>query len=130
MSKLNAVDSFSITWSGVDLSLNKWYANRHWSFRNREKEFWKNYFIKLTPKKIKLIDKYYITMYFNSRLDASNTIPMIKIYEDTLKEYHYIIDDSRKYCKGIQIFTDDTLDKKTYIITINIISYAKGNKKE
>lgn len=126
MNELKFIDSFSITWSGVDLSLNKWYANRHWSFRNKEKEFWKNFFIKITPRKMKLIDQYFIVMSFNSRLDASNTIPMIKIYEDTLKEYDYIIDDSRKFCKGLQILTDDSLDKKTYIITINVISYAKS----
>jgi pantothenate kinase len=32
------IDQFIIVWEGVDLSLNKWYANRHWSFRNKEKE--------------------------------------------------------------------------------------------
>jgi hypothetical protein len=77
------IATIQIEWEGVDLSLNKWYANRHWSFRNKEKEFWANLFLKLLPKRTKKIDKYIITMYFNSRLDASNTVPMIKILEDT-----------------------------------------------
>ena len=101
------IDQFIIVWEGVDLSLNKWYANRHWSFRNKEKEFWSNLFLKLLPKRTKKIDKYMITLYFNSRLDASNTVPMIKIFEDTMKKSHYIIDDSKKFCKGICIFPDE-----------------------
>lgn len=118
------IDSFTIEWDGVDLSLNKWYANRHWSFRNKEKEFWHNFFLKMLPKKIKVIDKYIISLYFNSRLDASNTIPMIKIFEDTMKDESFIIDDSKKYCKGIRIFVDESMGKKSYKLKVSILSYA------
>ena len=118
------IATIQIEWEGVDLSLNKWYANRHWSFRNKEKEFWANLFLKLLPKRTKKIDKYIITMYFNSRLDASNTVPMIKILEDTMKKAHYIVDDSKKFCKGIQIYPDETLGKKHYKLTVHILSYA------
>ena len=123
------IDQFIIVWEGVDLSLNKWYANRHWSFRNKEKEFWSNLFLKLLPKGIKKIDKYMITLYFNSRLDASNTVPMIKIFEDTMKKSHYIIDDSKKFCKGICIFPDEELGKKNYKLIVHIISYATKESK-
>jgi len=121
---LEEIDSFEIYWDGVDLSLNKWYANRHWSYRNKEKEFWHNLFLKLLPKKIRVIEKYAISLYFNSRLDASNTIPMIKIFEDTMKEESFIIDDSKKYCKGIQVFVDESLGKKSYRLKVSILSYA------
>jgi hypothetical protein len=117
-----------IEWEGIDLSLNKWYANRHWTFRNKEKEFWAGTFMRLLPKRTKKIDKYTITLLFNSRLDASNTIPMIKILEDTMKKAHYIIDDSKKYCKGISIYPDESMGKKHYKLTIHILSYAKKDK--
>jgi hypothetical protein len=123
------IATINIEWEGVDLSLNKWYANRHWSFRNKEKEFWSNLFLKLLPKRSKKIDKYIITMYFNSRLDASNTVPMIKILEDTMKKAHYIIDDSKKFCKGIQIYPDETMGKKHYKLTVHILSYATKESK-
>jgi hypothetical protein len=121
-------DVIDIEWHGIDLSLNKWYANRHWSFRNKEKEFWATTFIRLLPKRTRQIDKYMITLKFNSRLDASNTVPMIKILEDTMKKEHYIVDDSRKYCKGIMIYPDDELGKKHYKLTIHILSYVKKVK--
>lgn len=123
------IATIQIEWEGVDLSLNKWYANRHWSFRNKEKEFWANLFLKLLPKRTKKIDKYIITMYFNSRLDASNTVPMIKILEDTMKKAHDIVDDSKKFCKGIQIYPDESLGKKHYKLTVHILSYATKETK-
>ncbi len=122
------IDSFEIEWFNIDLSLNKWYANRHWSFRNKEKEFWAATFMRLLPKRTKQIDKYMITLMYNSRLDASNTVPMIKILEDTMKKGHYIIDDSKKYCKGIRIYPDESLGKKHYKLTIHILSYVKKVK--
>lgn len=118
------INDFVIEWEGIDLSLNKWYANRHFSYRIKEKEFWSDLFIKLLPKRSKKIDKYIITLHFNSRLDASNTIPMIKIFEDTMKKNHYIIDDSKKFCKGIEIYPDESMGKKNYKLTVHIISYA------
>lgn len=116
--------SIEIEWEGVDLSLNKWYANRHFSYRIKEKQFWSSLFLTLLPKRYKKIDKYEITLLFNSRLDASNTVPMVKILEDTMKKESYIIDDSRKYCKGIHLIPDDSLRKKHYKLIVNIISYA------
>jgi hypothetical protein len=118
------VSLFVIEWEGIDLSLNKWYANRHFSFRIKEKEFWSNLFLRLLPKQFKKIDKYIITLHFNSRLDVSNTIPMIKIFEDTMKKNHYIVDDSKKFCKGIEIYPDESMGKKNYKLTVHIISYA------
>lgn len=123
-SSLDSIDHFSIEWQDIDLSLNKWYANRHWTFRNKEKNFWANLFLKLIPKRTKKVDKYMITLYYNSRLDASNTIPMIKIFEDTLKKSHYIIDDSKRYCKGIEIYPNEEMGKKHYKLYFHIISYA------
>lgn len=123
------IGSFFITWEGVDLSLNKWYANRHFSYRIKEKEFWSSLFLKLLPKRTKKIDKYMITLLFNSRLDASNTIPMLKIAEDTMKKNHYIVDDSKKYCKGIRIYPDETMGKKDYKLIVHIISYATKETK-
>lgn len=126
---MDEIGRIEIEWEGVDLSLNKWYANRHFSYRIKEKEFWTSLFLKLLPKRTEKIDKYMITLYFNSRLDASNTIPMIKIAEDTMKKEHYIIDDSKKFCKGIQIYPDETMGKKNYKLIVHIISYATKETK-
>lgn len=120
------IDSIVLKWENVDISLNKWYSVRHWSFRNKEKEFWSNLFLKLLPKKAKRIDKYMIHLEYNSRLDPTNTITMIKMAEDTMKKNEYIIDDTKKYCKGITIEPNEMLGKKIYILTIQIISYASS----
>lgn len=113
-----------LEWKDVDISLNKWYASRHWHFRNKEKEFWSTLFLKLLPKRLKQIDKYKLHLRYNSRLDPTNTIPMMKIAEDTMKKNHYIVDDTKKYCKGVTIEPDETMGKKHYILKLEILSYA------
>lgn len=123
------IDTIIVEWYDVDISLNKWYANRHWSFRNKEKEFWANLFLKILPKNPKRIDTYSLYLRYNSRLDPTNTIPMIKICEDTMKKNGYIIDDTKKYCKGVVIQPDETMGKKHYILTVEILSYAGKKSK-
>lgn len=114
-----------LEWKDVDISLNKWYASRHWHFRNKEKEFWTSIFMKLLPKRLKQVERYKLHLKYNSRLDPTNTITMLKLAEDTMKKNHYIVDDTKKYCKGISIEPDETMGKKHYILTLEIISYAK-----
>lgn len=128
-STIDTIETIKLEWQDIDLSLNKWYANRHWSFRKKEKDFWSSLFLKLLPKRTKTIDKYIISLVFNSRLDASNTVPMIKILEDTMKKNNYIIDDSKKFCKGIEIYVDESMGKKNYLLTVHILSYATKDSK-
>ena len=42
-----------------------------------------------------------------------------------MKKNHYIVDDTKKYCKGVTIEPDETMGKKHYILTLEIISYAR-----
>lgn len=117
-----------LEWQDVDISLNKWYASRHWHFRNKEKQFWSGIFLKMLPKRLKQVDKYTIHLRYNSRLDPTNTITMIKLAEDTLKKNYYITDDTKKYCKQVIIEPDETMNKKHYVLTFRILSYAKTKK--
>ena len=55
-----------------------------------------------------------IKLYYNSRLDPSNTITMVKLLEDTMKKEGWIIDDSPKYCTEIRLKFDSELPKKSY----------------
>lgn len=47
-----------------------------------------------------------ITMYFNDRLDCSNHAVMFKMIEDAMKG-RLIVDDSRKWVKGNEIYFHD-----------------------
>jgi hypothetical protein len=46
-----------------------------------------------------------------------------------MKKNHYIIDDTKKYCKGVTIEPDETMGKKHYILTLEILSYAVQKNK-
>lgn len=105
------------------ISLNQWYSSKHWTVRQKQKEKWSGIFKKvLDDNKPESMQEYNITLKVNSRHDPSNTITMIKIFEDTLKKLGYIVDDSPKYCKSITIEPDETLEKPSFKIILEDIS--------
>lgn len=101
------------------ISLNDWYAGKGWYNRNKQKDKWSTIFKEVLYNNVPNIKKEYnITLLVNSRHDPSNVITMIKIFEDTLKNQGYIIDDSPKYCKSITIKPDKTLEKPSFKIIL------------
>lgn len=106
-------------WSGEHISLNDWYASQHWTVRNTQKRKWMQIFSELiNEQKPKPIKKYALEMRYNSRLDPTNTITMVKLFEDTLRDKGIIIDDTKKYCSYISIKPELTLGKKHYEIEL------------
>lgn len=104
------------------ISLNEWYSSNHWTARNEQKKEWSNLFVKvINDNKPLPMEEYRIELHVNSRHDPSNTITVIKLFEDTLKSLGYIIDDSPKYCKEIVIKPDKTLENKSFKIILENI---------
>jgi hypothetical protein len=118
------IDELLFEWEGVDVSLNKFYSSPHWTIRSKEKNFWKNFFAKMPIKNNRQINQYQLTLRYNSRLDADNTILHCKFLIDYLRSTNLIIDDTKKYYKGLHIIPDETLGKKHYKLYVQIISYA------
>ena len=104
------------------ISLNAWYSNKHWTVRKKQKDHWFEVFKKaIEDNRPQPMEEYNITLKVNSRHDPSNTITMIKIFEDTLKKLGYIVDDSPKYCKRVTIEPDNTLDNPSFKIILENI---------
>ena len=120
------IDELLFEWEGVDVSLNKFYSSPHWTIRSKEKNFWKNFFAKMPIKNNRQINQYQLTLRYNSRLDADNTILHCKFLIDYLRSTNLIIDDTKKYYKGLHIIPDETLGKKHYKLYVQIISYANN----
>lgn len=118
------IDEILFEWEGIDVSLNKFYSSPHWTLRNKEKDFWKGFFAKMPIKNNRKIDKFQLTLYYNSRLDADNTILHCKFLIDYLRSIGLLIDDTKKYYKGVHIIPDETLNKKHYKLYLQVISYA------
>ncbi len=108
-------------WADKHISLNEWYSSKHWTQRNKKAKEWhdffKSYLIKPYPK----FEKYSITLEFNSRLDPSNTITMVKFIEDMLQEEGVIANDNKDNCKGIHIVPILDMKKFSYKIIVNAI---------
>lgn len=104
------------------ISLNDWYSSSHWTKRNKQKKEWKSLFeeVIISNKPLKM-SEYRIELHVNSRHDPSNTITVIKLFEDTLKELGCIVDDSPKYCKSITIKPDENLEKPSFKIVLESI---------
>jgi hypothetical protein len=82
------------------ISLNEWYAGKHWTFRKKIKDTYK-----LLIRRAKLSGKYKVEyeFHFKSRpLDCTNTIAMVKMIEDILFEnddYKHILEVSLRSVK-------------------------------
>ena len=116
--KFNISDNLVFEWSGKTTSLNKFYEARHWMFRSKMKIEWHLFFKRMIPKGQKKFDKFRTELRYNSKLDADNTIMMVKFCHDTLTKEKIIIDDKPKYCRGVYLIPDETMDKNSLRITI------------
>jgi hypothetical protein len=125
----NEQDQIVFEWEGIDVSLNKFFAGKHWSIRNKIKNQFHILFGNMLNRKYEKIDKYHIILEYNSRLDPTNTIILIKIAEDYLRHIGILTDDTKKYCKKVTIIPEETMGKKHYKLTIHIISYATKESK-
>jgi len=115
----NKKKAIKVSWEGSHISLNDWYGSNHWTNRHTQKLRWHDFFKSLLANEPVLnFETYEITLVYNSRLDPSNTVAMIKLFEDTMKKMGIIKDDSKKYCKGIQVIPDLNLKSKEYTIIV------------
>lgn len=119
--QLSDVGNIILQWADKHISLNEWYSSKHWSHRNKAKEDWHEFFFRLFPKPIPNIIAYDITLKYNSNLDPSNTITMIKLCEDAMQEFGMIVNDTKKECKGIHLIPDELMKKNNYKILIKIL---------
>jgi hypothetical protein len=123
------VDEIVFEWHDIDVSLNKFFAGKHWTIRNKIKDQFHSLFGKLLTGKYRKINEYSVRLEYNSRLDPTNTIILIKIGEDFLRHIDILTDDTKKFCKSVTIVPILTMGKKHYKMTFSIISYAiKENK--
>ena len=112
-------NSWEFRWANKHVSLNDWYSSKHWTVRNKQKQSWHKLFGQMIESaEMGEIKKYEIHLEFNSRLDPSNTITMIKLFEDTMTKKGVIIDDNKKYCKRIVIEPNLLFAQREYKITV------------
>ena len=112
-----------VEWQGDHISLNDWYSGgNHWTIRDTMKRKWHKIFKDLIHEKMipKMVE-YELELEYNSRLDPTNTITMVKLFEDTLKDLGLIIDDSKKFCKRISLYPNLEMKSKHYKIKIKKI---------
>jgi hypothetical protein len=110
--------SYTVKYTGQGLSLNSWYSGKHWSQRQKAKNFFKEKFLILFMEaKVKFLPQFKLHLKYNSRFDLDNVVAMAKIAVDTMKGI-YIKNDDKKFYKGLTIEPDETLPKDTYVFII------------
>lgn len=125
--KFNLIDSWcKITFKGKGVSLNAFYSQGHWQTRSSLKKKYRALFDDLFTKseKLKWMDKFALVVFYNSRHDLDNVVGMEKVFVDALKREKlpdgtvirpgYILDDSKRFYKGMAIIPDPTLDMDTF----------------
>lgn len=114
----NKTEGLVFEWADKHISLNEWYSSKHWSHRNKVAKEWHNFFKGFLIKPYPKFETYTITLKFNSRLDPSNTITMLKLVEDMMQEEGIIKNDNKDNCNGLHIIPDMTMRKFSYKIIV------------
>ncbi len=109
------------SWEGKDISLNEWYSSKHWSERKKRVIEWHVFFKSFLIKPYPALEKYEISLEYNSNIDTSNCITMIKLYEDMMQEEKIIPNDNKLFCKKITLMPNLDMNHKSYKITVNAI---------
>lgn len=117
----NLNEQIVFKWAGKDISLNQWYSSEHWTKRNTTKKEWHSFFESFMLIPYPIFEAYTVTLEYNSRLDPSNTITMIKLCEDMLQGIGVIKNDTGEYCKGLIITPNAMMKRKSYKLTIKNI---------
>lgn len=106
-------------------SLNDWYSGKHWSFRQKVKNLWREEVgLLCMQKKIKPITKFPVKIstitYFTDRRgrDSINWATAAKLAEDGLVKQGILPDDNTKYVKGHYVEVVEGHDKNETVITI------------
>jgi hypothetical protein len=117
----------TVLYQGKGFSLNDLYSQGHWKKRSSLKNNYSFIFKALMKEaRLEFMDSFYLMVVYNSRLDVDNVSGMAKVFVDSLKN-NYIVEDTKKYYKGLMIFPDSTLDKDSVYF---ILLYKNGIKNE
>ena len=109
---------YTLTYQGVGLSSNKWYAGMHWSKRRDLKAEWvRNFHPLIVAANMSGIQAMRLTLRYRSKHDVDNTTAMIKLIVDLLKGW-FIPDDTPSHFCGFSVEYDGSLPDNTFIFSI------------
>jgi len=118
---------YTIVYKGQGVSWNEIYGSsgkNAWKVRKTLVDKYKKIFtILLLEAKLPWFEEYDLTLFYNSRQDPDNASCSIKMFADAFKQDRlgdtilkkgWVYDDSKKYCKGVHIIPDETLENNTF----------------
>lgn len=119
-----SVTTWTFQWEKENISLNKVYSQKHWTYRSSLKKKWHKFFGKMLNEFDKPeINEFSVTLCYRSRLDPDNQIMLIKFFCDALRESGWVEDDRPKFFKGFSIKYNDEFKKtNTFQITLTKLS--------
>jgi len=104
---------FKLVYDGEVISFNKLYSGGHWSKRSGLKtRFHRIFNVLLLEAKVEPMKEMFLVIFYNTRHDCDNIVLTGKFLLDAMKG-KYLVDDTSKYYKGIQIVHDSNLPKGT-----------------
>lgn len=114
LKRLNVLKNiYEISYNGKIFSLNDLYRQGHWSIRsNLKKKYSELFLAEIVKTDLKFINQFYLIVFYNTRHDPDNIVGVVKVMVDTLKGT-YIVDDNKKYFRGVSIFPDEDLPPGT-----------------
>lgn len=112
MNKYSLEIEYNGKWPSVNtLRNNRWDSNQ--GLKNKLRRTFSLLVLEQKPKKMA---KFRVDVRYNSRLDPDNV--SLKYFVDSLKDIGIIIDDNKKFFKGLSVEPDESLKYMTYIVKV------------
>jgi len=110
-------------------SLNSYFNSKHWAMQTKFKKQYNEYIKERLDQHDKFFaDTYKIDIIHNTRYDCDNAIIAVKFISDYLKDNNYVIDDTRKYFKGLSIRVaedGEPIEKNTILVKLKLYGYEQ-----
>ena len=120
---IKEVFTINYKYTGKGVSINDFYANSHWSNRNKlVNKYHKIFNALILESKIKKLNEFGIVIIYNSRHDPDNITGYEKLFTDCLKKMGIIVDDNKKHYKIFSVIPDESLEMNTIIFKVLKIS--------
>jgi hypothetical protein len=100
-------------------SLNMIYAGKHWTYRKKKKDEYKQICLEALDNYDKITCKAFrLDIRYNARFDIDNGILVSKFLADTLVDWGMVKDDSPEFYDQVKITFDPKVKRDTYKVKI------------
>jgi len=107
-----------ITYIGKIISLNQAFSSSWRTLGKKKDEIQGELLCLIRKAEREELDRFKLEVRYNSRHDADNIVPLLKLFVDCLRSQKIVKQDTKKFYRGFTVSVDESLKSNTFVITV------------